>query len=63
MFATFLLESQIGRDYLEDPGVDRRIILKMDIRAMELESVDWIHLVQDRYQWWTTVNMVMNLQL
>jgi hypothetical protein len=23
--------------------------------------VDWIHLAQDRNQWWTLVNMVMNL--
>jgi len=22
--------------------------------------VDWIHLAQDRDQWWTVVNMVMN---
>lgn len=24
------------------------------------ECVDWSHLVQDRDQWWTLVNMVMN---
>jgi hypothetical protein len=24
-------------------------------------SVDWIHLAQDRVQWWDFVNMVMNL--
>jgi hypothetical protein len=24
-------------------------------------GVYWIHLVQDRYQWWTLMNMVMNL--
>jgi hypothetical protein len=25
------------------------------------EFVDWIHLVQDRDQWWAFVNMMMNL--
>jgi len=24
-------------------------------------GADWIHLVQDRGQWWALVNMVMNL--
>jgi hypothetical protein len=23
--------------------------------------VDWIHVAQDRYKWWTVVNTVMNL--
>ena len=25
------------------------------------KEVDWIHLALDRYQWWSTVNMVMKL--
>jgi hypothetical protein len=25
-----------------------------------LEVVDWMHLAQDRDQWWTLVNTVMN---
>jgi len=27
------------------------------------EGVDWIHLAQDRDQWWALVNMVMNLRV
>jgi hypothetical protein len=27
------------------------------------EDVDWIHLAQDRDQWWALVNTVMNLQV
>jgi hypothetical protein len=27
------------------------------------EGVDWIHLAQDRDQWWTLVNAVMNLRV
>jgi hypothetical protein len=25
--------------------------------------LDWIHLAQDRDQWWALVNMIMNLQV
>jgi hypothetical protein len=32
----------------------------MEIRQ---ESVDWIHLAQDRDQWWAYVNTVMNFQV
>jgi hypothetical protein len=35
--------------------------IKMDLREIGLESVDWIHLAQDRDQWWALVDMVMNL--
>jgi hypothetical protein len=34
----------------------------MDLREMEWELVDWIHLAWDRDQWQALVNMVMNLQ-
>jgi hypothetical protein len=34
---------------------------KMDLSEIGLEGVDCIHLVQDRGQWWATVNMVTNL--
>jgi hypothetical protein len=27
------------------------------------ENVDWIHLAQDRDQWWAVVNMVMKFQV
>jgi hypothetical protein len=36
---------------------------KMDLREIWLEGVYWIHLDQDRDQWWALVNMVMNLQV
>jgi len=26
-----------------------------------LEGVNWMHLAQDRYQWWALVNMVTKL--
>jgi hypothetical protein len=33
---------------------------RMDVRKIALEVVDWMHLAQDRDQWWTLVNTVMN---
>jgi hypothetical protein len=33
----------------------------MDVKEIEWESVDWIHLAQDRDQWRAVVNTVMNL--
>jgi len=33
------------------------VVLRLIVR----EDVDWIHVTQDRKQWWALVNMVMNL--
>jgi hypothetical protein len=35
--------------------------IRMDLREIGWEGVDWIHLAQDRDQWQALVNMVMNL--
>jgi hypothetical protein len=35
----------------------------MDLREICLEDVNWIHLAQDRDQWRTLVNTVMNLRV
>jgi hypothetical protein len=35
--------------------------IKMNLREIRLEGVDWIHLAQDRGWWWALVNMLMNL--
>jgi len=34
--------------------------IRMDLREVAWEFVDWIHVAQDRDQWWA-VNTVMNL--
>jgi hypothetical protein len=36
---------------------------KMDHRETGWGGMDWIDLAQDRDQWWTPVNTVMNLQV
>jgi hypothetical protein len=35
--------------------------IKMDLRVIGWDDMDWIDLAQDRDQWWALVNMVMNL--
>jgi hypothetical protein len=36
--------------------------IRMDVREIGWEGVDWIHVAQDRDQWWGVVNTVMNLR-
>jgi hypothetical protein len=36
--------------------------IKMDLREIGWDGVDWIDLAQDRDQWRALVNMVMNLR-
>jgi len=40
-----------GRDHLEDPGVDGRIILRWISMEWEGGSSDWIVVAQDRKSW------------
>jgi hypothetical protein len=37
--------------------------IRRDLREIEWEGVDWIHLAQDRDQWWAPVNTVMNFRV
>jgi hypothetical protein len=37
--------------------------IKMDLREIGFNGVNWIQLAQDRVQWQAFVNMVMNLQV
>jgi hypothetical protein len=35
----------------------------MELRKIEWDDVDWMHLAQDRNQWRALVNMTMNLRV
>jgi hypothetical protein len=35
--------------------------IKMDLREIGIDGVNWIWLAEDRVQWWAFVNTVMNL--
>jgi hypothetical protein len=37
--------------------------IRMDLREIGWRSGDWIHLAQDRDQWWALVYMVINLHV
>jgi hypothetical protein len=37
--------------------------IKMDLREIKWDDMDWIYLAEDRDQWIALVNMVMNLQV
>jgi hypothetical protein len=37
--------------------------IKMDLRGIGWDGVDWIDIAQDRDQWRALVNMVMNLRV
>ena len=49
-------------DHLEDPGVDRRIILKLIFEKWD-GGYGWDQSAQDRNRWLALVNAVMNLQV
>jgi len=44
------LENLKGRDHSEDLGIDGKTILEWSLGKWGWESVDWIHLAQDRDQ-------------
>jgi hypothetical protein len=52
------MENLKGRSHLEDLGMDN--IIK-DFRETAWEKTDWIHLTEERGQWWALVNKEMNL--
>jgi hypothetical protein len=37
--------------------------IKIDLKEIGWEGVDWMHLTQDRDQWRNLVNTVMNLRV
>jgi hypothetical protein len=44
------------------PGSSWEDNIKIDLRAIELGGMDWIHLAQGRNQWRAVVTMVINLR-
>jgi len=43
--------------------VRREDNIRIDAREIGLDSVDWIHLTQDRDQWQALVNTIMNFRV
>jgi hypothetical protein len=40
-----------GKNHLEDPDVDGRIMLKCILKALGWDGMNWINLVKDRAKW------------
>jgi hypothetical protein len=56
-------ESQMGRDHWGDQGVGGWTILKIDLRGIGWDGMDWIALAQDRDQLRALVNTGMSLRV
>jgi hypothetical protein len=47
-----------GKNHLEDPGVDGKIILRWIFRKWDVGGMYWIELAQDRDRWRVLVNFM-----
>jgi hypothetical protein len=52
-----------GKRLVGKPGRGWEGNIKKDLREIGWGDLDWIHLAQDRDQWWGHVNTVMNLRV
>jgi len=49
-------------DHSEDLGTDWEDNIRMDLKEVGWEGVDWIHLAQKRGEWWALVYLVMDFR-
>jgi hypothetical protein len=56
-----LVEKSEGKRPIRIPARRWKYNIRIDIREMGWEGVDWMHLAYDRDQWRAVVNTVMNL--
>jgi predicted small integral membrane protein len=52
-----------GRRPLDRLRHKREDNIETDLKEIDYEVMNWIHLAQDRDQWWALVNTVINLQV
>jgi hypothetical protein len=62
MRTIFLLENPNGKT-TGRPRHRWKYNTRMNLRKKVWEVVDWIHLAQDRDQWWALMNTVMKLRV
>jgi hypothetical protein len=61
MHVGYWWENQKERDHFEDKDVDGWSNIKINLREIGWDGMDWIDLVQDKDQWRAFVNTVMNI--
>jgi hypothetical protein len=58
-----LVEKPVGKRPLGRPRCRWVNNIKMDLREIGEDGMDWIDLAQDRDQWWTLRDTAMNLRV
>jgi hypothetical protein len=58
-----LLEKRERKRLLGKPSLRWKDDIRMDIREIGWEDVDWMHLAHDWDQWRAVVNTTMNLRI
>jgi hypothetical protein len=58
-----LVRNPEGKRLLRRPRHRWEVSITTGLREIGWEVMDWIHLDQDRDQWWVLVKKVMNLQV
>jgi hypothetical protein len=58
VFTGFWLGGPKGR-----PGLRWKDNIKLDLGEIGIDGANWTHLAQDRFQWRTFLNTVMNLRV
>jgi hypothetical protein len=56
-------ESQKVRDHWKAQDIVGWDNIKMDVREIGCDGIDWIDLAQDKYQWMAHVYTAMNLRV
>jgi len=59
----WVVEKSVGKRQFGRPKRRQEYNIRMDLKEMGWEDVDWVHLAQDRDQWRAVVNTVMNLRV
>jgi hypothetical protein len=59
----WVVEKSVGKRQFGRPKRRQEYNIRMDLKEMGWEDVDWVHLAQDRDQWRAAVNTVMNLRV
>jgi hypothetical protein len=58
-----MLSAMQGKRALGRPKCRWEDYIRIDLREIGWEGIDWMYMAQDRDQWQALVNTVMNLQI